>query len=191
MENITFFATQYDFRNWLKDNHDKAEAVWVGYYKKASGKPSMTWSESVDQAICYGWIDGIRKSIDDISYKIRFTPRKPGSVWSAVNIRKVEELTKNGLMQPAGIAAYDKRSVEKSKIYSYEQKNASLPEAYEAKIKANKNAWTFFRALAPSYKKASIWYVVSAKKEETRLRRLDILIESSENGEKIPPLRRK
>ena len=186
----TFFPTPEDFRKWLKDNHDKEEVLWVGYYKKATGIPSMTWPESVDQALCYGWIDGLRKSVDEKRYKIRFTPRRPTSVWSAVNIKKMEELTQAGLMQPAGLAIYAKRKDKKSRGYSYEQNEVELAPEYESKIKENVTAWTFFENLAPSYKKASIRWVMSAKREETRLRRLRILIESSEEQQKIPQLRR-
>ncbi len=184
-----FFASQSEFWEWLKKNHKTVDELWVGYYKKATGKPSMTWSESVDQAICFGWIDGLRKSIDEESYKIRFTPRKPTSHWSAVNIKKVEKLTQLGLMMPAGIEAFKKRDEKRSKQASYEQKNVILSPQYEMKIKANQKAWTFFKMLAPSYKKATIHWVMSAKKEETRLRRLAILIHSSEEGQKVPPLR--
>ncbi len=186
--NPIFFANPSEFREWLARNHETTDELWVGYYKKATGKPSMTWSESVDQAICFGWIDGLRKSVDEESYKIRFTPRKPKSHWSAVNIQKVEKLTAQGLMTPAGLKAFRKRDEKRSKQASYEQKNMKLAPEYEAKIKVNPSAWDFFDALAPSYKKATIHWVMSAKKEETRRRRLDILIQSSADGQKVPPL---
>lgn len=144
----------------------------------------------MDQALCYGWIDGLRKSVDDQRYKIRFTPRRPDSNWSAVNIKKMKELTEKGLMQPAGLAIYEKRTENKSEVYSYEQKKVKLDPAFEAKIKANPKAWAFYEALAPSYKKASIRWVMSAKRAETRQRRLKILIQSSEEQQKIPQLRR-
>ncbi len=185
-----FFKQQADFRTWLEINHDKLQEVWVGYYKKGSGRESITWPESVDEALCFGWIDGIRKSIDDSSYKIRFTPRKKSSTWSAVNIKRVEELTRSGLMKPAGLAAFEKRNDERSKIYAYEQKNVILPEAYEQKIKANEKAWDFFQQLPSSAKQPSVWWVMSAKQEETRLKRLDVLIGSSEQGLRIPMIRR-
>ena len=191
MEQPTFFPTPADFRAWLHTNHDKEKELWVGYYKKATKLPTMTWSESVDQAICYGWIDGIRKKQDEKSYKIRFTPRRPTSIWSAVNIKKVEALTKAGLMQPAGIAAYEKRKAEKSKVYAFEQDNIVLPAEYEDKIKENQQAWAYFSKLASGYKRQTIWWVISAKQEKTRLRRLQVLIESSEAGLKIPQMRRK
>lgn len=185
-----FFPKPSDFRSWLEANYDQEDVLWVGYYKKATKLPSITWPESVDEALCYGWIDGLRKSIDEKSYKIRFTPRRPNSNWSAVNIKRVAELKKMGLMQASGLAAYAKKKEEKSGIYSYEQAEAAFDPAYRAKIKANPKAWAFFEKLAPSYKKASIQWVLSAKREETRLRRLGILIESSEEGLKIPQLRR-
>ena len=163
----------------------------MGYYKKSTKKPSITWPESVDQALCYGWIDGLRKSIDEESYKIRFTPRKPTSNWSAVNIDRIEFLTKEGLMKPAGIEAWNKRLENKSKVYSYEQqKKAKLLPEYEAQIKANPEAWEFFSNLAPSYKAQTIHWIMSAKREETRQKRLDITIESSAQGLKIPQIRR-
>lgn len=186
-----FFPDQLDFRKWLEEHHDKEEVLWVGYYKKASKLPSMTWSESVDQALCFGWIDGLRKSIDEVSYKIRFTPRRPRSHWSDVNIKKMAELEKKGLLQPAGIAAYQKLDKKRSGQASYEQKKpVQLDEAYIEKLKANSKAWAYFQKVAPYYKKAATHWVMSAKKEETRLRRLNILIESSEQGLKIPPMRR-
>lgn len=186
-----FFSTPADFRKWLAENHDKSKELWLGYYKKATGKASLTWSESVDEALCYGWIDGLRKSIDDISYKIRFTPRKPKSFWSAVNLKKVNDLKALGLMKDPGLAAFEKRDEKRTETYAYEQKNVKLPTEFEDKIKANEKAWQFFEQLAPSYKRTSIWWVISAKREETRSKRLNILIQSSEEGLKIPSLRRK
>jgi uncharacterized protein YdeI (YjbR/CyaY-like superfamily) len=188
--NIEFFATPEAFNKWLEKNHDKRSEQWVGFYKVKTGIPSMTWSQSVDEALCYGWIDGLRKSIDEKSYKIRFTPRKPKSIWSAVNIQKIAELTKAGKMRPVGIKAFKKLEEQNSKVYSFEQEKISMDKAFEQKIKANKKAWTFFHALPPSAKKQSVHWVMSAKREDTRLRRLDILIQSSEEGLRIPPLRR-
>lgn len=184
-----FFKTQNDMRNWFEKNHKKLDEQWIGFYKKHTGKQSITWSESVDQAICFGWIDGLRKSIDDESYMIRFTPRKPDSNWSAVNIKKVEELTKLGLMKPEGIEAFKKKKDHKSKIYSYEQKEVKLDKKLEDIFKKNKKAWNFFnKKLAPSYRKVSIRWVMSAKREETRMNRLKILIDSSSKEETIPGL---
>lgn len=187
---LKFFPTPSGFRAWLEENHDKAEELWVGYYKKASQKPSITWPQSVDEALCFGWIDGLRKSIDEESYKIRFTPRRPGSIWSAVNIKRFGVLEKEGRIQPAGQAAYEKRAEKRSERYSYEQGALELPGEYEKKIRANQKAWDFFRSLPPSVRKPSVWYIMSAKREETRLRRLETLIRCSEEGERIPPLRR-
>ena len=187
---IIFFASPSDLRKWFKTQHATAQELWVGYYKKNSGKPSITWPESVDEALCFGWIDGIRKSIDDVSYTIRFTPRKPGSTWSAVNIKRVQELAGQGLVQPAGLTAFQARKENKSGIYSYEQRSAKLPIPYEKILKKNKAAWEFFRAQPPSYRKAASWWVASAKQEETRLRRLDKLIEDSAHGRTISQLTR-
>lgn len=185
----TFFATEQDLRKWFKKNHKDTEELIVGYYKKDSGIPSVDWPQSVDQALCFGWIDGIRKSIDDKSYQIRFTPRRENSHWSAVNIKKIEQLFKNDLMQPAGIDIWEKRDKKKIAQASYEQKTVKLDKSFEEKIKSNSKAWKYFSSLAPSYKKQSIHWVMSAKQQETRLRRLGVLIESSENNEKIPAMR--
>lgn len=187
-----FFSTQAKFRAWLEKNHDKSQELWVGYYKKGSGKPSITWPESVDEALCFGWIDGIRKGLDELSYTIRFTPRKPRSTWSAVNIKRARQLIDLGLMHPAGWRAYEARSDEKSAIYSYEQRHAGkLDPGYERQFKANGKAWEYFQAQPPSYRKAAIWWVISAKKEDTRQKRLARLIEDSQNGRTIPPLTRR
>jgi uncharacterized protein YdeI (YjbR/CyaY-like superfamily) len=180
----TFFETPADFRRWLKRNHDKASELLVGFYKKDSGRPSITWPESVDQALCFGWIDGVRKRIDDVSYTIRFTPRKRGSNWSAVNIRRVGEL-KLGLMQPGGLKAFEQRTAEKSAIYSYENAPKELPAADEKKFRANKKAWTYFNAQPPSYRRVAIHWVVSAKREETRARRLALLIDDSSQERRL------
>ena len=178
----TFFSNQSEFRKWLDKNHKKEAILLVGFYKAESGKPSMTWSQSVDEALCFGWIDGVRKSIDKDSYQIRFTQRKPTSIWSAVNIRKIEELTKQGLMKPAGIASFENRIEKKSKIYSYENKEAIFPSALELQFKSNKKAWNYFQSLAPSYRKPSINWVMSARQETTKLKRLKELIKDSEAG---------
>jgi uncharacterized protein YdeI (YjbR/CyaY-like superfamily) len=183
-----FFKTPADFRTWLEKNHDKKQELLVGFYKKASGKPSITWPEAVDAALCFGWIDGVRKRVDESRYTIRFTPRTNRSTWSAVNIERAKELKKQGLMHPAGIAAFEKRSEERSKNYSYERKNAALDPTFEKRFRANKKAWAFFERQTASYKKAAVWWVISAKKEETRLRRLDKLIEASGREQAIAPL---
>ncbi len=186
-----FFATPEEFRAWLEENHATARELWVGYTKKGAGRPSITWPESVDEALCYGWIDGIRRSVDDTSYMNRFTPRRPGSNWSAVNIARVAELTAQGRMRPAGLAAFDRRRDETTAVDSYEQRHqAALEEAEEQQLRANPAAWQFFQARPPSYRQAAIRWVISAKKAETRQSRLARLIEDSAQGRTVPPLTR-
>jgi uncharacterized protein YdeI (YjbR/CyaY-like superfamily) len=186
-----FFPSLSDWRAWLEEHHQKHEELWVGFYKRNSGKPSITWPESVDGALCFGWIDGVRKSLDESSYVIRFTPRRPRSVWSAANIRRVAELTALGLMRPAGSRAFERRTGSRSEIYAYEQrKGAKLSGVYEKEFRANKKAWKFFQAQPPWYLRTSSWWVISAKKEETRLNRLARLIEDSEHDRTIRELRR-
>lgn len=187
---VIFFDTQAAFRKWLEKNHKEKNELWVGFYKKASGKRSIDWPQSVDEALCFGWIDGIRKSIDDESYKIRFTPRKEKSIWSAKNLKRIEELKELSLVSPAGLEIYNKRDPKYSSIYSFEQKIIKLDKNYEADFKKNKIAWEFFNSTVPSYKKPAVHWVMSAKQNETRLRRLNILIQCSEKGEKIPMLKR-
>ena len=174
-----FFRVAADFRKWLETNHATATELWVGFYKTDSGKPSITWPESVDEALCFGWIDGIRMRIDEISYQIRFTPRRRGSIWSAININRAKELAKAKRMRPAGLKAFAARIENKSGVYSYEQRPVELPDAYAKMVKRNKAAWEFFQAQPPSYRKMISWYIVSAKKEETRLVRLKKLIAAS------------
>ena len=187
----TFFATPTDFRAWLMAHHEISQELWVGYYKKESGKASITWPESVKQALCFGWIDGLRKSVDDESYMIRFTPRKRTSNWSEINIRYVAELTEQGLMQPAGLAIFALRSEEKSGVYSHEQQqNASLNTEEEQLFCTHPEAWSFFQSKPPSYRKQAIWWVVSAKQEKTRQKRLQTLIEDSAHQRTIAPLTR-
>ena len=188
LPDIIFFTSQEEFSSWLEE-HPEATKLWVGYFKKHTGCPSITWSDSVDVALCFGWIDGIRKSIDEQSYKIRFTPRKITSVWSAVNVNKVKALIKLEKMRPAGMHLFNNRTDKEG--YSSKSKNIQLSKEYEDLIKANQTAWLFFTNLAPSYKMGSILWVMSAKKEETQLKRLSILISSSESRLKIPSLRKK
>lgn len=174
----TFFATPEAFRTWLEEHHGRAAELLVGFYKVGSGKPSITWPESVDAALCYGWIDGVRKRIDGDSYTIRFTPRKGTSTWSMVNIQRAHELTKMGLMRPAGLDAFAKRDEKKSATYSYEQRtSAKFSEAHEKQFRAEAKAWQFFEAQAPSYRRIITYWVMSAQKEETRRKRLQKLIE--------------
>ena len=183
-----YFKTPADFRQWLMKNHDKESELLVGFYKVKSGKPSITWSESVDQAICFGWIDGIRKSINEECYCIRFTPRKSTSIWSAINIKKFEELSSKGLMHSPGIDAFKKRKEHKSRVYSYEKEQVFLTKEFQNKFKANKKAWKFFLQMAPSYTRTAIHWVMNAKREETKLKRLEELITDSNEGRKIKPL---
>jgi uncharacterized protein YdeI (YjbR/CyaY-like superfamily) len=180
-----FFKTPADFRDWLEKNHASKQELWVGYYKKDSGKLSITWQQSVDQALCFGWIDSVRKSIDEISYMNRFTPRRPRSVWSNVNIKRVQELIEANLMQPAGLKAFEERKPEKSGIYSFEQKDQKLSDEYEQRLKARAEAWEFFQKQAPWYQRTVSWWVISAKKEETRQKRLDQLIAACAEGRTV------
>jgi uncharacterized protein YdeI (YjbR/CyaY-like superfamily) len=192
MQDVIFFKTQDAFYDWLENNTQEKE-LWVGYLKKNTkenkGQASITWSESVDVALCFGWIDGIRKTIDDQRYKIRFTPRQMKSVWSKVNVEKVNALIPLGKMKPAGLHLFNNRSDKEG--YTSHDRNIPLTQTYEAQVKANAPAWSFLNNLAPSYKRDSIWWVMSAKREETQLKRLAILIESCEQGLKIPMFRKK
>jgi len=183
-----FFDTPADFRAWLAEHHAAADFLWVGFYKKGSGKRSITWPESVGEALCHGWIDGVRKSIDAESYMIRFTRRKPGSIWSNVNVSRVQALAENGRMRPEGIAAFEARKEARSGIYSHEQTEVELPEPYRGLLRKNAAACRFLEGQAPSYRKAAIWWVASAKREDTRRKRFDAMMEHSGRGEKVPHL---
>ncbi|KXH79669.1 YdeI/OmpD-associated family protein [Chryseobacterium kwangjuense] len=180
-----FFATKEEFRKWLEENHTREKEILVGFYKKSTGKPSMNWSESVDQALCFGWIDGVRRSLDAESFSNRFTPRKLNSNWSLINIKKVEELTKAGLMTPAGQKAFEARKEDKTGIYSHETEPVVLNPLYEQEFKAHKNAWEFFEKQAPSYKRTIIHWLMSAKQEKTRLSRLEKLIHESDQLKRL------
>lgn len=187
---IKFFKSAGELREWFKKCHDKKNEQYIGFYKKDSGKPGITYHESLDQALCFGWIDGVRKSIDDEKYMIRFTPRKPDSYWSAVNINHVSRLMKLGLMHESGIKVFEARDKEKSEKYSFERENVKLSPLYVKEFKSDKKAWELFQLMPPSYKKITLWWVMSAKLEETRLKRLRQLISYSKRGEKIPLMRR-
>lgn len=191
-----FFRSPLELRTWFAKNHTTAKELLVGFYKKGSGNPSITWPESVDEALCVGWIDGIRRSLDEDRYTIRFTPRKPGSTWSAVNIKRVSALSAEGRMLPAGLAAFDKRKENKSGIYSYEQRPQTLPEPYAGTFKKNQRAWVFFQSQPPGYRRAATWWVLSAKQEGTRLKRLAMLIADAKAGRPLrqlirPPAKKK
>jgi len=180
-----FFRTPADFRTWLEKNHATATELWVGFYKKDSGKPSITWPESVDQALCFGWIDGIRKRVDKNSYQIRFTPRRRGSIWSAINIKRAKELVREKQMRPTGLKAFEARIENKSGIYSYEQRSTELKQPYATLLKKNKAASDFFKKQPASYRKMIGWWIISAKKEETRRARLAKLISESAKGTRL------
>jgi len=183
-----FFATPAAFRRWLEKHHQKEPELLVGFWKRDSGKPSITWPQSVDQALCFGWIDGVRRRIDDVSYSIRFTPRRRGSIWSAINIGRAKELIKDGSMTPAGLRAFEVRDEKKSAIYSYENRPRELPPADEKAFRANPEAWAYFSAQPPWYRRVTIYWVTGAKKEETRARRLAKLIDDSAHGRRIDPM---
>src|SRR3954454_10571360 len=186
-----FFRTAAEFRRWLKAHHSKTTEQWIGFYRKDSNRPSITWPESVDEALCFGWIDGLRKSIDAYSYKIRFTPRRATTVWSAVNARRMRELIRAGRVQKAGLAAFDRRTETKTAIYSYENRDAAiLPISAIATFRRHRKAWRWFTSQSPSYRQTAIWWVVSAKRPETRQKRLEIFISDSASGRKIAPLRK-
>jgi uncharacterized protein YdeI (YjbR/CyaY-like superfamily) len=183
-----FFKTPADFRKWLEKNHDRATELLVGFYKTDSGKPSITWPESVDEALCFGWIDGRRKRVDDASYTIRFSPRRPTSIWSAVNIKRVAALSKSKRMQAAGLKAFEARRENKTGVYSYEKRPSELVEPYAGMLASNKKALAFFESRSPSYRRAAIWWVISAKREETRLKRAQTLISLSASARLLPQL---
>lgn len=187
----TFFPTPEDFRAWLEDHHGSESELWVGFYKVGTGRASITWPESVDEALCFGWIDGLRKRLDEESYVIRFTPRKPTSNWSAKNLSRIEELIAEGRVRPAGLELYEARDPARSRVYSFERsKEAKLDAEQEARLRADEAAWEFFQSQPPWYRRTSIHWVISAKREETRSRRLDRLIEDSAAGLRVAPLRR-
>jgi uncharacterized protein YdeI (YjbR/CyaY-like superfamily) len=185
-----FFPSPSAWHAWLEEHHEKHEELWVGFHKVGSGKPSITWPEAVDGALCFGWIDGVRKSLGETSYVIRFTPRRPKSIWSAINIKRVADLTTLGLMRPKGVQAFEKRTGNRSEIYAYEQrKGAKLSATYEKQFRANNKAWKFFQTRPAWYRRTASWWVISAKKEETRLKRLAQLIDDCEHGRTLAQLK--
>lgn len=181
---IRYFRSAAEFRRWLQKHGATATEVWVGFYRKDSDKSGISYADALDQALCFGWIDGIRKKVDADSYTNRFTPRKAKSTWSRVNIKRVEELKQLGLIATSGLAAFDRRDEKRSGIYSFEQRPESFGAAYERRFKADKTAWDFFQAQPPGYRRLSTWWVISAVKEETRLRRLEALIRDSAAGKR-------
>ncbi len=188
-DSAQFFDSPAAFRAWLERQHASAAELWVGFWKRGTGRPSLTWPESVDQALCYGWIDGMRRSLGEDAYAIRFTPRKPGSTWSAKNVKRAEELTALGLMRPPGLAVFAARDPARTNLYSFEREQAALAPDEERALRANVRAWSWFQAQPPSYRKPVLHWIVSAKQEATRRRRLETLIRCSEAGEAVPPMR--
>ncbi len=186
-----FFRTPDDWVCWLEKHHADSKELIVGFYKKGTGKPSIDWPQSVDGALCFGWIDGVRRGLDEESYSVRFTPRRPKSTWSAVNIARVAELTASGKMRPAGIAAFATRTEERSGIYAFEQKQVELSAAQELYFRKHETAWRFFQSKPPGYRRIAQWWVISAKREETKEKRLATLIEVSGQGRLLPQLERK
>ena len=185
-----YFATGSAFRDWLEQHHGRRDQLWVGFYKKASGIASINWPEARDQALCFGWIDGLRKAVDEERYKIRFTPRRRGSTWSAVNLERIKALDAGGQLKPKGLRAYRERDPERAELYSYERKNARLGAEYQAKFESDASAWSYFSEQPPHYRRACAWWVVSAKRKATRLRRLGTLIGDSASHRWIKELRR-
>lgn len=184
----TFFPDAGSFHAWLSEHHADTPVISVGFYKKESGRPSITYPESVDAALCFGWIDGIRQKVDEESYRVRFTPRRPGSLWSPFNIRRVEELSAQGRMQPAGLEAFAARKEKIFGEFTYENRSPDMPEPYASILKGDEAAWAYYQAQPPSYRKVVNWWVVCAKKEETRLKRLAELIECCAAGRMIPAM---
>ncbi len=182
----TFFSHQNEFRDWLLENHQQEAELWVGMYKKNSGHTGIGHGEAVDQALCFGWIDGRVRSLGEISYAIRFTPRKRNSIWSQVNIKRVGELIEMGMMHPSGLAAFNNRRPDREKIYTYEMDPTDFSDEFKELLQANEAAWSFFAAQAASYQRTSRHWIMSAKQEKTRLKRLNDLIESSANGKRLP-----
>jgi uncharacterized protein YdeI (YjbR/CyaY-like superfamily) len=182
---VTFFRSSAEFRRWLVKNHAAVTELWVGFYRKDSGKGGITYQEALDEALCFGWIDGLKKKVCELSYTHRFTPRKARSIWSTVNTKRAGVLRKLGRMTPAGLKAFAARDAKRSGIYSFENRPRQLEGALEQKFKANTKAWEFFQAQPPGYRRLLIWRIVSAKKEETRLRRLEQLIQDSAQGKRI------
>jgi uncharacterized protein YdeI (YjbR/CyaY-like superfamily) len=186
-----FFKSPAEWRRWLQQNHEREDEVLLGFYKRDSGKPSVTWPESVDQALCFGWIDGVRRSSDSSSYTIRFTPRRRRSIWSKANVKRAGELIASGLMEPAGIRAFEARQQERSGVYSFEQDEVAFDKRQEQEFRREKAAWRFFQSQAPWYRRTATFWVISAKREETKAKRLRILIEDSACGRTIGPLTRR
>lgn len=180
-----FFTTAAEYRKWLVAHHAEAKEIVLGFYKKGSGKAGMTIAEAVEQALCYGWIDGRLNNTGPESFMVRFTPRRPDSIWSQVNIRRVKDLTQRGLMAPAGLAAFEGRDRKKAKLYSHENRAKTLSKELQSHFEKNKTAWAFFREQPPGYQRTITFWVMSAKQEATRLRRLERLMDVSAKGQRV------
>jgi uncharacterized protein YdeI (YjbR/CyaY-like superfamily) len=188
-DDVLFLTSTDELRDWFDANHATADELWLGYHKKATGRPTITWSDAVDEALCVGWIDSVRYSLDHERSAQRFTPRRKGSAWSAINVRKVAELTAQGRMRPAGLAAFEARDPDRTAIYSYEREGAALTDDEVGRLRADAAAWAHWERRPPSYKRAITYWIVSAKRPETRARRLDALIDASAAGEPVGPMR--
>ena len=188
-KDVLFPSSTNELRDWFDANHESADQLWLGYHKKATGRPTITWSDAVDEALCVGWIDSVRYSLDDQRSAQRFTPRRKGSVWSAINVRKVAELTAQGRMRPAGLAAFEARDPERTAIYSYEREDGALTDEEVGRLRADGAAWADWEGRSRSYKRTVTYWIASAKKPETRARRLDALIDAAANGEPVGPMR--
>jgi len=185
-----FFPSPAKFRDWLSRQHEACAELWVGFYKKSSGRPSITYPEAVDQALCFGWIDGVRKSVTENAYMVRFTPRKADSRWSAINVKRAQALRKAGLMHSSGLRAFGGSRVP-SRTYTYAERDAAcLSESEEREFRANARAWEFFQSRPPWYRRTATFWIISGKREETRKKRLETLMKDSENGKAIKPLAR-
>ena len=184
---VIFFASPAELRDWFSAHHESADELWVGYHRKATGRPTVTWPQAVDEALCVGWIDGVRYRLDDERHAQRFTPRRKGSIWSAINTKRATELITDGRMRPAGVKAFEARSPEKTAMYSYEREAAAFTEEQQARFEADEPAWAFFQAQAPSYRRSITHWVSSAKREETRQRRFEMLLEDSRRRRRSGP----
>lgn len=185
-DKLRFFRSSTELRRWLEKNHDKAQVLWIGFHRKDSGKGGITYAQALDEALCYGWIDGIRKKLDDSSFTIRFTPRKKSSIWSRVNIGHIERLTREGRMMPSGTAAYEAKDESKSGIYSFERGPAELPPEMQERFRKRARAWKYFQSQPPYYRKIATWYVIGAKRDDTREKRLSSLIDHSAREMRLP-----
>jgi len=188
-ENVRFFDSRANFRDWLAENNDKADFQWIGFYRRTSGHGGLDYTEAVEEALCFGWIDGQGAPIDDEKRAIRFTPRRKGSIWSNVNVRRIQGLIEQGRVAPAGMAAFEARRPDRVGIYSSENPPLDFSEELEARFRANDASWQFWNRQPPGYRRQMTWWVMIAKRDETRSRRMDALIEQHASGQRIQPTR--